>query len=374
MPILNINGKNFEVNEFYQPLYKASPPNSARNCEDRLNTILQAEYGYNFNKMFESDITDWGCNLGFFTFNLAEHTKCKVFGIDNDIRNIDVCLFLQKVYGTKNVAFSPYSIPLYKPNTKSHIILSFLHHQQYKPEIPQNILEIFNESETIYLELAHYLEYPVWAENLIPEVKINPFLYWLQKLKEQLPDFSIRLIGVHPTHLGSVRPLFQCKRKLNEVLQIKSEKFGEIEGIVWDRFRLPYLDFNDHQWEKEKKSLNIDLRKKENTHYAYLNRNNKDYFLKFKNDQLVTFTPFIDGLLLSDLIKFGMLPYYDRSFIKQQLSKILQEKTLNDPQSWNFIIDSNSLLYSIDSEQEDDKSLYCEKCRPISLQMLMATI
>lgn len=70
-----IDGKSFPVSELYQPIYNEMIREYKRDTQDRINTILQAEDGYNFNNMFNDDIVDWGCGLGYISFRLSSLAK-----------------------------------------------------------------------------------------------------------------------------------------------------------------------------------------------------------------------------------------------------------------------------------------------------------
>lgn len=368
--IITFNDKEFKIAELYQPLYKIETKEKPqRVCIDRWNVILQAEEGYNNNKFFTEDIVDWGSSLGYFSFLMAEKTKKTIYAIDHDINNLNLCREIQYEGKISNIDFIEGEVPSAIPmGMKSHLILSVLHHFQESIEIPQSIFEKIEYADTIYLELAHCNEWPFWAQNLVPKDNhfLSPFHTLKYMLEKTFKNFIVRLIGVHNTHIGSVRPLFQLKRKINE--EIKTELFT---GIIFDRFKLPYIDFGDFSLGADGK-LYHGCRHKENITYAYAldEKGNKSH-LKFEGEKLIKISEFIDGFLLSDIIKFGLLPYYDRQKLKIQLAGITV-KNHKDPHPWNFIVKDDSTIAPIDFDSE--KSSFTEECIPIYIQSLMQTI
>tara|TARA_R110002111_G_scaffold256739_2_gene324163 strand:- start:4223 stop:5368 length:1146 start_codon:yes stop_codon:yes gene_type:complete len=89
----------------YQPInllgYEETLPNSGRNCFDRSEAIaahLRAEFGDEPLK-----IIDWGCNHGFFCFELAKLGH-QVTGVDSNRENVELCRYLA---GTNNFPETP---------------------------------------------------------------------------------------------------------------------------------------------------------------------------------------------------------------------------------------------------------------------------
>jgi len=340
------NNIPFEITELYQPIYNFNEVQEyKRNSNDRWKTILQAEEGYNNNKMFEGSICDWGCSLGYFSFKLAEKTKKIITAIDYDYNNILLCNEIRKFNQIKNVEFLTGIIPEAIPeNYESHIILSTLHHFQKNYKLPNEVYEKIKNSTTIYLELAHCNESPSWANKLLPEdyESLSPIHTLFNYITNQFLTHTVRLIGVHKTHIGSLRPLFQLKKHISE--KIETELFT---GIIYDRFLLPYIDFGDFSLTPQGK-LAHGKREKQGISYAFAKDVlNEKYFLKFINNVLTKKSKFINGFLLSDIIKFGLLPYYDRFKIKTQLTKY-NSTNHTDPHTWNFFITEQSEVIPID--------------------------
>lgn len=365
MPNVTINSRIFNVAEIYQPLYGIDTNDIQRNCDDRLRTIIQAEEGLNDNKLINEGFADWGSSLGFFTMSLGKLSQEKIYGIDHDKQNIDVANALKDYNKIENISFITGKIPDDVPDTKNHLILSVLHHDQKTPSIPDKVLDKIKDANTIYFELAHYNEWPDWSKNLIParsEMHRCPYLLWLETLEKQLPDFTIRLIGVHATHLGTLRPMFICKKKI-------SEKLNDL--IIYDRFKLPYIDYGDNTIQEN--GERTEKRYKSDTTYAYaFDTKGINLFLKFKDNELIETLPFIKGLLLSDIRKFGMLPWYDRESIKKQLVPYIETLPHGDPHAWNFIVNEDSQITPIDITSPH--SAYCDACKPLTVKHLIQSI
>jgi len=347
---ITLNNKIFPIAEMYQPLYNITVTEKmSRGCSDRWKTIIQAEEGYNNSQMFEGEIVDWGCSLGWFSFQMAERSYNKIYAIDWDLNNINVCKELQQISKHDNINFIHGKVPLDVPdNIKSHIILSVLHHTQQYVLIPNDTLDKLKNAKIIYMELAHCNEWPSWSNNLKPDIAdfISPFHYLKRTLEIQFPNFMVRLIGAHNTHIGSVRPIFQLKAYISE--PITTELFT---GSIIDKFILPYIDFGDFSL-NENDNLLHKKRYKDGISYAIaLDLNNNKYFLKFKDSQLVKKSEFIDGFLLSNIIKFGLLPYYDRHKLKRQLAHY-NFSNHKDPHPWNFFVGIDSNLIPIDYDAE----------------------
>lgn len=347
MQIIYINNKHYQVPELYQPV--PGTENHKRDCIDRLNTILMADMGYNSGNLFKGSISDWGSSLGYFTMEFASRTDNNVYGIDFDSNNIALSNAIKESRDIKNAEFIHGKVPDNVPDSDSHIVLSVLHHQMKEPAIPGPVINKFKSGNTIYLELAHHNESPDWSENLVYSEDITPILYWKRQLERDFgEEFNVRIIGVHPTHLGSLRSMYLVKRNINESIEINNETY-----IIYDRFKTGYNGFWDHSdpgGNPSEKNIG-----KSDTDYAYAIKDDTRYFIKFVNNKAIRVEPYIDGLLLSDIIKFGILPYYNRSSIKRQLREIADNLNHKDPHFWNFIIDSESIVHSIDSN--DDVSM-----------------
>lgn len=118
----------------YQPInlpgYEATLPLAGRDCFDRVQAIAQA-----IDDEFDGQairVIDWGCNLGFFAFELARRGH-EVVGVDSDRRAIDVCRYIAEHSGLAQPprffcdTLAASSIPLYG-DFDAAICLSVLHH------------------------------------------------------------------------------------------------------------------------------------------------------------------------------------------------------------------------------------------------------
>ena len=112
---ISIGNKKFNVPEVYQPVFKTDIL-SKRSCEDRLRTILQVEEGYTHNSLFKDSFIDWGCNFGFFCFELSNKTDNIIYGIDYDKTNIYICNEVKKINKIKNINFIHGKVPEYVPD------------------------------------------------------------------------------------------------------------------------------------------------------------------------------------------------------------------------------------------------------------------
>lgn len=118
----------------YQPInlpgYEVTLPLAGRNCFDRIQGISQTiEEEFSGQRV---RVIDWGCNLGFFAFELARLGH-DVVGIDMDRRVVDVCRYLAEHSGLDKPPrffcdrLNPSSIPLYGEFDVA-ICLSVFHH------------------------------------------------------------------------------------------------------------------------------------------------------------------------------------------------------------------------------------------------------
>lgn len=89
----------------YQPInlsgYEETLTLCGRNCFDRIQAIST-----HINQLFGGsslNIIDWGCNLGFFCFELAKQGH-RVVGVDNNPINVEICRYLAR---TNDFKFRP---------------------------------------------------------------------------------------------------------------------------------------------------------------------------------------------------------------------------------------------------------------------------
>lgn len=81
----------------YQPInlpgYEASLGCCGRKCFDRSEALSEHVHSFFGNRRLK--IIDWGCNLGFFSFELAKQGH-EVIGVDHNRDNIDICRYLAR--------------------------------------------------------------------------------------------------------------------------------------------------------------------------------------------------------------------------------------------------------------------------------------
>ncbi|SFJ15722.1 class I SAM-dependent methyltransferase [Planctomicrobium piriforme] len=79
----------------YQPIplpgYESTASQAGRNCFDRGEAVAKALDGRFASRPLR--IIDWGCNLGFFVFQLAKLGH-EVVGVDSNASYVDICRFL----------------------------------------------------------------------------------------------------------------------------------------------------------------------------------------------------------------------------------------------------------------------------------------
>lgn len=116
----------------YQPLnipgYEATLTQGGRKCSDRANAIREHAL-----TIFEpgASVVDWGCNNGFFTFEMAK-AGYRAVGIDRDSRLVERCRFLTP-QGVWAIAPEFHEESLHSNAVKKHpadigMCFSVLHH------------------------------------------------------------------------------------------------------------------------------------------------------------------------------------------------------------------------------------------------------
>lgn len=320
MATISIQGIDYDIGECYQTVYRGQV--GVRSCDDRLDAILKADHAFNDDNMLKGTVCDWGSNLGYFSLSIGERTDQRVFGVECDPAAFRIAQQLKIVYGRDNVEFVLGRVPQDAPPADTNLALSVLHHID-----GDQAFAIMGRGKTMYLELAHHHEHPRWAQKIKPEnPNVPPTFYWHERLEKIFPDFCVRLIGVHNTHLGSLRPLFQLKRKIQEIVVHDGKEYN-----VYDRFAYPFVGGN----------------RPHDRRYAYATHDGKRYFLK-ENQGAITVSDYIDGYLLLDIIRFGLLPYYDKKKLVGQIMDGASGHT--DPHCWNAIVNKKSELFWIDTD------------------------
>lgn len=329
-----IYGKEFDLPEIYQPVFgKESLYPTARPSQPRIQTILNADKVFNRSKILTSSILDYGSNLGHFCMSL-EKAGCSgfIFGVERDRRWLDAA---------RHIAFSVNSrccFDTYWPESDVVLLLSVTHHNMLDCTY-SGMKELFefivkSKTHTIYIEQATHLEWLPWAAKLV--VPGNPFIHFMQELDSITEGkFNIRLIGMDRNErLNTVRPIYQLKRKINEVLNVNGEEF-----VAYDSWTLPFLGVEPLPFEPV---------------YRYAtNSDGRHYFLKWINNVWTKPVPKIEGFLLSDIFRFGITQFYDLKKIKEQMwNKYCgNADNMGDVRPWNMLVSENSNLYYIDQDE-----------------------
>lgn len=193
--------------EIYQPIFHPvfSHVKPERPCEDRLTLVLQ--------DMDDSaaTINDIGCQIGYFTFSLAEKGHM-VSSYDMDRRNINVCNLLNSL-SRLDPRPNFYNISLSEEN-KDHffpkdytLCLAVFHHiivnygLVYSQELVKTLRRITNNR--LYFEIGQSNE-PVkeWSSDL-PDMGSDP-LDWISDFLEKGGFKEIVVLGLIPTHVSDV--------------------------------------------------------------------------------------------------------------------------------------------------------------------------
>lgn len=358
MPTVRYGARDWEVPEVYQPVYGVDMA-SSRGCADRACTIIAAEYGYNGGRAFGGLVTDWGTNMGYIACALG---ACggNVIGLDTDARYVALANAIAEDMG--NVSFAMGDIQRGDHESATHVCLSVLHHVSPTYEIPAHILAMFKRGDTVYLELAHANESAHWAPKLtVPDKSRHIYAFLHDYLRDAFgPDWTVRLIGVHGTHVGGERPMYQCKRNVSVPLKV-----GKRTGRIVDTWTLPFMG-----WEGPDGAHGHDG----TTYSRAVMDDGSVQHVKIVGER-VTLTPWIDGYLLSDLLRFGMLARYDRARIREQLREYADGGAKHsDPHPWNYIVSADSTLHAIDDTRAGGQSILCKRCAPLSVYSIMALL
>ncbi len=329
-----IYGKEFNLPEIYQPVFGQEFLHPrARQSLARLEIILNADKAFNQSKIFNSSIVDFGSNLGHFSMSL-EQRGCvgKITGIEIQPEWRAAANHIAKAVSSKCV-FEKDLV-----SAEVFMLLSVTHHLMSDSTYTgmNKIFEFIDscKAHTIYVEQATHLEYPSWASRFT--VSTNPYVYFLKEL-EKINNFSysVRLIGVNrDERLNTIRPIYQLKRKISERVTIDDKEF-----TIYDKWEFPFLGVSQ---------LNFI------PNYGFATDfDNKHYFIKSKNGVWYKPELKIDGLLLSDIFRFGIIQFYDLKKIKYQITEFYgkNNEKVTDIRPWNIVVSENSDVYFIDSEE-----------------------
>ncbi|MCF7800154.1 methyltransferase [Candidatus Babeliales bacterium] len=196
------------LHEIYQPttidIFNHLTPKRA--CGDRLNLIIK-----DMNSDF-STINDIGCQIGYFSFSLAEK-GANVTGFDMENKNILICNMLKKLQGIeenlnfKKIAFSLENLDHFK-KTDYTLCLAVFHHvilYQGIDTAKKLIKDIRNKTiKKLYFEIGQSNEkIDLWSKHL-PDMGSDPY-YWIENFLKEAGFSQVKILGQVPTHLTDVR-------------------------------------------------------------------------------------------------------------------------------------------------------------------------
>ena len=344
MPHVDIYGKTFSVNEVYQPVY-GQAGTGKRGCDDRLRTLYMADALFNNSTLLQGTVADIGCNLGYFLFKLSEKNSNKLVGVDKDGQVIAIANHINKHKKIENVAFKAAAGSAKGfPAADTYLIFSVLHHVMKGPTFADDIFlkQAAKHATTMYVELATHLEHPKWAKKLV--ISGNPYTYWAGEL-ERITDgrFNVRLVGMHPTHINTVRPMYQLKKKIAEPLVIDGKKY-----VVYDKWTTSYRGYRACRLTPD--DLQTGKVIKSGSTYMFAESEGAHWFIKTAGAGHAV-RPKIAGMLLSDVLKYSLLNFYDVVKIEQQLTEWASgDRAHPDAHPWNFMVTEQSELFAIDEE------------------------
>lgn len=154
---------------------------------------------------------DLGCQIGYFTFRLAE-SGYLALGIENNLSVLRAARLIRQASGIEGASFR--EMCLNNENVKKlpcvdvTIFLSLWHHlcRSYGFENARELLaEVFAKTERIlFFETGQSDEtYMAWSKEL-PDMTPNP-KEWIFSLLKECGASHVKHLGTFPTYLGPVR-------------------------------------------------------------------------------------------------------------------------------------------------------------------------
>jgi SAM-dependent methyltransferase len=344
MPHVKVYGKSFKVNEVYQPVY-GQAGTGKRGCDDRLRTLYMSDAMFNNNRLLGGTVADIGCNLGYFLFKLSERNEYKLTGIDKNAQVVAIADHIKRHKSINNVTFQTATASGDGfPVADTYLVFSVLHHVMKGPKFADDVflVQAAKHASTIYVELATHLEWPGWAKKLV--VPGNPYAHWERELSRITGNnFNVRLIGMHPTHINTVRPMYQLKRKLAESLSVDGKTY-----TVYDRWTTAYRGYK--ACELSAQEIGAGKAPRSSSEYMFATCDNEHWFIKRRRGKYAIKRK-VRGMLLSDILKYALLNFYDVVKLEHQLLDYASGARVHpDLNPWNFIVTESSDLVPIDEE------------------------
>ncbi len=197
----------FALPEIYHPLLVPgfTDIKAKRPCKDRLRLII------NDMEDIPAKVNDIGCQIGFFSFSLAERGY-SVTGYDMNKQNILICRMLNELNNCptkpafKNTAFMPETIDAFS-SADYTLCLAVFHHIIYYHglSVAQKLIAVLRNKtrKRLYFEIGQSNE-PVepWAKHL-PDMGPDP-LVWITDFLRSGGFKNVEVLGLVPTHVSNV--------------------------------------------------------------------------------------------------------------------------------------------------------------------------
>lgn len=193
--------------EIYQPVLVSGLTylTPKRPCKDRLALIA--------NDMGEppAEVSDIGCQIGFFSFSLAERGY-SVTGYDMNAQNIQICHMLNELSDLStrprfiDIAFMPETAEAFETADYT-LCLAVFHHIIYYHglSVARELVPVLRNKtrQRLYFEIGQSNE-PVepWAKYM-PDMGIDP-LVWITDFLRSGGFEDVKVLGLVPTHVSDV--------------------------------------------------------------------------------------------------------------------------------------------------------------------------
>ena len=193
--------------EIYQPVLVPGLTylRAKRPCKDRLE-LITSDMGDP-----PATVSDIGCQIGFFTFSLAEQGY-SVIGYDMNAQNVQICHMLNELsdLSTKptfrNIILMPETAESFEAADYT-LCLAVFHHIIYYHglSVAQGLVPVLRNRtrKKLYFEIGQSNE-PVepWAKHM-PDMGIDPFI-WITDFLRSGGFEDVKVIGLVPTHVSNV--------------------------------------------------------------------------------------------------------------------------------------------------------------------------
>ena len=205
--ILHCHHALLALSEIYQPVLAPGLTylKAKRPCKDRL-ALIANDMGAP-----PATVSDIGCQIGFFTFSLAEQGY-SMTGYDMDVRNIEICRMLNELSGLstkptfRNIALMPETAESFEAVDYT-LCLAVFHHVIYYHglSVAQELVPVLRNKtrKKLYFEIGQSNE-PVepWAKHM-PDMGTDPPI-WIMDFLRSGGFEDVKVLGLVPTHVSDV--------------------------------------------------------------------------------------------------------------------------------------------------------------------------